>query len=81
VILNPFVQFLYWQMNYHIEHHMYAAIPCYNLGRLHREIKSDLPDCHKGLWAAWKDIIAILRRQQSEPAYQYAPDLPARVSG
>jgi fatty acid desaturase len=37
VILNPFVQFLYWQMNFHIEHHMYAAVPCYNLGKLHRQ--------------------------------------------
>ena len=36
--LNPFVQFLYWHMNYHIEHHMFAAVPCYRLGRLHRTI-------------------------------------------
>ena len=25
--LNPFVQFIYWHMNYHTEHHMYAAVP------------------------------------------------------
>ncbi|MBL8993294.1 MAG: fatty acid desaturase, partial [Spirochaetia bacterium] len=30
IILNPFVRFLYWHMNYHTEHHMYAAVPCYN---------------------------------------------------
>ena len=37
------VRFLYWHMNYHIEHHMYAAVPCYRLGRLHRAIRHELP--------------------------------------
>ncbi len=27
VKVNPVVRFLYWNMNYHIEHHMYAAVP------------------------------------------------------
>ncbi len=26
--LNPLVQFLYFHMNYHTEHHMYASVPC-----------------------------------------------------
>ena len=39
ILLNPFVRFLYWQMNYHTEHHMYAAVPCYNLGKLHEQVK------------------------------------------
>lgn len=33
--LNPVIRFLHWQINYHIEHHMYAAVPGYNLGKLH----------------------------------------------
>jgi len=28
------------QVNYHIEHHLYASVPHYNLPRLHRELKS-----------------------------------------
>ncbi|MDA0991158.1 MAG: fatty acid desaturase, partial [Verrucomicrobia bacterium] len=32
--LSPFVSFLYWRMNYHVEHHMYAAVPLYNLPKL-----------------------------------------------
>ena len=28
---HPVLSFLYWHMNYHTEHHMYAAVPCYNL--------------------------------------------------
>jgi fatty acid desaturase len=77
IILNPVVQFLYWHMNFHIEHHMYAAVPCYNLAKLHRAIEHDLPPSPVGLYATWKEIIAILRRQRSDPSYQYVPPLPA----
>ena len=80
VILNPFVRFLYWHMNYHIEHHMYAAVPCYNLGKLHKLIKHELPPCHQGLWAAWKEIISIIKKQQEDPQYQYVPELPSRIA-
>jgi fatty acid desaturase len=77
VILNPFCRFLYWHMNYHIEHHMYIAVPCYNLGKLHKLIKHELPECHNGLWAAWKEIISILKKQRADPEYQYVPELPS----
>ena len=80
VVLSPFVRFLYWHMNYHIEHHMYAAVPCYNLGKLHEEIKRDLPECPRGLVAAWREIIATEKRQKADPEYQYIPELPSRVA-
>jgi len=78
IILNPFVRFLYWHMNYHIEHHMFAAVPCYNLGRLHEAIEDDLPASPKGLIATWKEIIAILRKQKDDPSYRYVPVVPLR---
>merc|ERR1711900_83926 len=28
-INNPILSCWYWHMNYHIEHHMFAAVPCY----------------------------------------------------
>lgn len=77
ILLNPFVQFLYWHMNYHIEHHMYAAVPCYKLGQLHRLIEHDLPPSPNGLIATWQEIIPIVRKQQEDPTYQYVPPLPA----
>lgn len=76
--VNPFVQFLYWHMNYHIDHHMFAAVPCYHLGQLHAEIKHDLPPCPAGLIATWKEIIGIVRQQQCDPSYQYVAPLPAQ---
>jgi fatty acid desaturase len=76
-LLNPFVQFLYWHMNFHIEHHMYAAVPCYNLAKLHRAIQHDLPPTPVGIVATWQEIIAILRKQKVDPTYEYVPPVPA----
>jgi len=43
VYINPVFRFLYLNMNYHVEHHMFPAVPYYNLPALHEEIKAYLP--------------------------------------
>ncbi len=75
IYLNPVVQFLYWHMNYHTEHHMYPGVPCYRLGRLHRAIRHELPPT-KGLVGAWLEIRDIFAQQRKDAGYQYAPPLP-----
>ena len=67
-------------MNYHTEHHMYPTVPCYHLGRLHRAIVADLPPCPHGLVRTWREIIAILRKQRDDPAYQHLAIIPVRPS-
>jgi fatty acid desaturase len=74
--LNPFVRLLYWHMNYHIEHHMYPAVPCYRLNRLHRALVHDLPCCPIGIAATWREIASILERQRVDPAYRHVPAFP-----
>ena len=74
--VNPIVQFLYWHMNFHIEHHMYAAVPCYNLAALHQAILHDLPACPAGLIATWQEIFMIQQKQAKDPSYQYVVKLP-----
>ncbi len=76
ILLNPLLGFLYWHMNFHIEHHMYAAVPCYNLNKLHNLIKHELPHCPQGLIAAWLEILPIMRRQRMDPGYKHVPQLP-----
>ena len=76
IYLNPVVQFLYWHMNYHTEHHMFAAVPCYRLGRLHRMIKHEMPYCPNGLRETWKHIGEILQKQQEDPSYVYKAEVP-----
>jgi fatty acid desaturase len=78
IYLNPVLQFLYWHMNFHTKHHMYAAVPCYNLAKLHALIKHDMPPCPRGLYQTWKQINEILQRQKVDPGYQYVAPRPAR---
>lgn len=78
--LHPLISFLYWQMNFHTEHHMYANVPCYNLPRLHDAIKHDLPPTPEGLVGVWRVIIDVLERQRRDPAYTQPILLPARAS-
>ncbi len=74
--LNPFVEFLYWRMNWHIEHHMFAGVPCYNLKRVHDEVADDMPR-PRTLFSAWQEMRATWRRQHIEPDYQFDTPLPA----
>ncbi|MCY3833032.1 MAG: fatty acid desaturase [Chloroflexi bacterium] len=77
--INPLISFLYWRMNWHIEHHMYAGVPCYNLGKLYEEIKDDMP-APRSLVGAWREMRMIWDRQKSEPDYQYDTPLPASAN-
>lgn len=76
VKLNPILRFFYCQMNYHVEHHMYAAVPFHKLPALRRALESDLPPASSSLFAAWRDILSAQRRQKSDPDYAIIPVLP-----
>ncbi len=76
ILINPFLRFFYWNMNYHIEHHMYAAVPYYNLPKLHELIKDDLPVMHKGLLANWKELQPIAKQQRKDPEYYFTQEVP-----
>jgi fatty acid desaturase len=75
IILDPISTFLYWRMNWHTEHHMYAGVPCYRLKQLHREIAHDMPK-PRTLMGAWREMRDIWRKQQSDPGYQFDTPLP-----
>jgi len=70
VRMNPVFRFLYLNMNYHIEHHMYPTVPYRNLPALHREIGSDLPEPTTSTIAAYREIFAAAKAQQADPNYQ-----------
>lgn len=69
--------FLYWNMQYHIEHHMFPAVPFFNLPRLRRAIEHDLPPARHGLIDLWREILTIRRRQVEDPTYCFVPALPS----
>ncbi len=70
--------FYYWNMQYHIEHHMFPAVPFYNLAKLRRAIEHDLPEAPHGLLATWREILALRRNFLDEPDYRFVPKVPLR---
>jgi fatty acid desaturase len=69
--------FCYWNMQYHCEHHMFPAVPFYNLPRLREAVRHDMPPAPHGLWATWKELRRILRRLREDRNYVFVPPLPA----
>ncbi len=79
ITINPFVSFLYWRMNWHTEHHMYAGVPCYNLKKLSQVIVDDMPE-PRTLIGAWREMLAIRKKQVENPGYQFDTPLPASAN-
>jgi len=77
--LNPVFEFIYWRMNWHTEHHMFAGVPCYNLKALHNEIRDDMPE-PRSLLQAWREMIDTWRKQQTNPEYFYDTPVPTSSS-
>ncbi len=69
-------RFLYWNMNYHVEHHMFPLVPYHRLPELHEAIKDDCPDPYPSLWNAWKEILPAVIRQVKDPAWHVKRKLP-----
>ena len=80
ITLDPFSQFLYWRMNWHLEHHMFAAVPCYNLTQLSRALADDTPR-PRTLIGAWREMRLTWKKQQEDPGFQYETPLPGRKEG
>lgn len=59
---SPITAFYYWNMQYHVEHHMYPAVPFYNLGKLRKALGDELPVVPHGLIATWKVILKIRKQ-------------------
>ena len=69
-------RYLYWNMNYHVEHHMFPLVPYHNLPKLHAAIKDDCPEPYPSLWACWKEIIPAILKQTKDPTYHVKRRLP-----
>jgi len=76
VYMNPVLRFIYWNMNYHVEHHMYPMVPYHALPALHAAIKHDCPAPMKSVFAAWGEMLPAVFRQLNEPGYFIRKELP-----
>ncbi len=55
---------------------MFPTIPSYNLDKLHKLVKDQLPKANNGLIDAYKDIIPTLLKQKEDPSYHLPVFLP-----
>ena len=78
--MNPVFRFLYWNMNYHVEHHLFPLVPYHALPRLHEAIKAECPPPFPSSIAAWREIVPALVRQLKDPTYYVRRELPANAS-
>jgi fatty acid desaturase len=78
--MNPIFRFLYWNMNYHVEHHIFPLIPYHALPALHEKIKSQCPTPYPNTIAAYSEIIPTVIRQLREPTYFVKRELPAAAT-
>jgi fatty acid desaturase len=76
VYMNPISRFIYLNMNYHVEHHMFPMVPYHALPRLHELIKHDLPAANPSMWHAYKEMIPVLIRQLRNENYFLKRELP-----
>jgi Na+-transporting NADH:ubiquinone oxidoreductase subunit F len=76
VYMNPISRFIYWNMNYHVEHHMFPLVPYHALPRLHEAVKDDCPPPYPSILSAWREILPTVLRQVKDPAYHAKRQLP-----
>ncbi|KMW59145.1 putative hydrocarbon oxygenase MocD [Candidatus Rhodobacter oscarellae] len=92
VYMNPISRFLYLNMNYHIEHHMFPMVPYHRLPELHARIKDDLPAPSPSILHAYAEMLPViwrqfrgeevyLRRKLPSGARPYREDLHAAALG
>lgn len=67
VYMNPISRFVYLNMNYHVEHHMFPLVPYHKLPALHEEIKDDCVPASPSIAAAFAELAPVLIRQLSDP--------------
>ncbi len=76
VLMNPISRFIYLNMNYHLEHHLFTMVPYYNLPKLHALIRHDVPAPDPSIPAAFRRLLPVLVRQLRYEDAVIIPALP-----
>ena len=77
VYMNRLCRFLYVNMNYHLEHHMFPLVPFHALPRLHAAIRDQTPPAYGGFIAVYRELLPALIRQSRDPEHFLRRPLPA----
>ena len=60
---NRFLQFIYCNMNHHIEHHLYPTVPFYALPKLSESLRSQLPEPDPGFLRTNLEVLRVALRR------------------
>lgn len=76
VYMNPISRFIYWNMNYHVEHHMFPMVPYHALPKLHERIRHDLPAPNRSIAEGFHEMWPAFLRQLRYEDYFIRRSLP-----
>jgi fatty acid desaturase len=76
VRMNRVNRFLYWNMNFHVEHHMFPMVPYHRLPELHEQISRDLAPMYPSIWAAYRELVPAVLRQLKDQDHYVRRELP-----
>jgi fatty acid desaturase len=74
--MNPIIRFIYWNMNYHVEHHMFPLVPYYKLPQLHQICAYDFPAPNTSIFSAYQEMLPALLKQRFNPDFHLRRPLP-----
>lgn len=76
--VNAISGFIYWNMQYHVEHHMFPMVPYYNLPELHAVLQAggQMPEPYASMWSVYREMIPALIKQTTDPDYCTKRPLP-----
>ena len=66
---NRFARFLYMNMSWHVEHHLYPTVPFHALPSLNQALRGQLPEPDRGLFRANAKVLrSVLQRRAQRAA-------------
>jgi fatty acid desaturase len=75
---NALFRWLYCNMNYHIEHHIFPMVPYHALPGLHEAIRAQCPAPYPSLWAAYREVLPAMWKQSRDAGYTVSRPVPTR---
>lgn len=74
--MSPLTRLLYWNMNFHTEHHSYPTVPFHSLPELSEQMAPQMPPQYSSTWAAWTEMAPTLWAERHNPEYFAVRPLP-----
>ena len=80
IYMGPLNRWIYWNMNYHVEHHIYPSVPFHQLKNLHEAVKDQLAPPYKSTLSALREVVYALRRQAKDENFYIQRQLPTSAN-